>query len=69
MKYEFEMYCDGVIGIRKIEMIPLWNMNLIFNDIGSLKKYLSTDFKLRCSISDVMELLNNAQMNEWVEFK
>ncbi len=40
MKYELEVYCDGIIGVRKIETVPLWNCNLIFNDISSLKKYL-----------------------------
>jgi len=69
MKYELEVITDSEIKIRKIMSVPLWNTNQVFDDLETLKKYLTDYVELPCSMNIAVDLINSASMNNWIVFE
>jgi hypothetical protein len=69
MIFELKVFDDGECAVRKTIKPQLMQSNTILKSNHDLVQYLTNILCLRWPLSDVLKLINSAEMNQWVEFK
>lgn len=67
--YELKVHCDGNIAVRKIENEIPYGTNITLTDINAVKNYLAEWLSVSWPMQEVIQDIQNASLNQWVEFK
>lgn len=69
LQYELKVYDDGECAVRKTTQKILYPTNAIFSSHSDLSEYLQTVISIRWPILEVLDLVDSANENDWIEFK